>query len=38
VEGRIVDGEAGLEIGDRVQVQLYDTDWQRGFLDLERVG
>lgn len=37
VEGRIMRGDAGLAIGDRVRVRLLRTDWERGFINLERV-
>lgn len=33
VEGRIVRGEAGADVGDRVQVRLIATDPQRGYID-----
>ena len=36
VEGRLVRGEAGLDVGDRVQVTLVATDVERGFIDFER--
>lgn len=32
-EGRIVRGTAGLDVGERVRVQLTGTDVARGFLD-----
>ena len=32
-EGRIVTGERGLDVGDRVRVRLLDTDPERGFID-----
>ncbi len=31
-EGRVVRGEQGLDVGDRVQVKLLDTDARRGFI------
>jgi len=37
VEGKLVDGAAGLEVGDQVRVQLLATDFERGFLDFRRV-
>jgi exoribonuclease-2 len=37
VEGRIVNGYEGLDVGDRVQVKLVQTDVERGFVDFERV-
>ncbi len=37
VEGKLVRGEAGLDVGDRVRVELVDTDVERGFIDFVRV-
>ena len=36
VEGRLVRGFEGLDVGDRVQVTLKSTDVERGFIDFER--
>jgi exoribonuclease-2 len=36
VEGRVVRGESGLDVGDRVRVELVDTDVERGFVDFAR--
>lgn len=33
IEGRVVRGERGLDVGDRVTVQLVDVDVERGFID-----
>lgn len=33
VDGRIVAGEEGLEIGEKVRVRLIDTDAEKGFID-----
>jgi exoribonuclease-2 len=33
VEGKVVDGFEGLDVGEQVRVQLIDTDVQRGFID-----
>jgi VacB/RNase II family 3'-5' exoribonuclease len=38
VSGRIMHGEEGLEVGDRVRVRLLSTDPERGFIDFARVG
>ena len=37
VEGRVVRGFEGLDVGDRVRVQLVHTDVTRGFIDFTRV-
>jgi exoribonuclease-2 len=37
VEGRVVEGERGLDVGERVLVKLVDTDIERGFIDFVRV-
>ena len=37
VEGKLVSGFAGLDVGDRVRVQLTATNVERGFIDFERV-
>ena len=37
VEGRVVRGEDGLDVGDRVRVKLLSTDPQRGYIDFGRV-
>jgi VacB/RNase II family 3'-5' exoribonuclease len=37
-EGKVVRGAQGLDVGDRVQVQLVDTDVERGFIDFARAG
>lgn len=36
VEGRVVRGFDGLDVGDRVRVTLLDTDVERGFIDFSR--
>ena len=38
VEGKVVEGFAGLDVGRRVRVQLINTDVERGFIDFRRVG
>jgi exoribonuclease-2 len=37
VEGRVVHGAAGLDVGDRTRVELVHTDVERGFIDFARV-
>ena len=37
VEGRLMRGEQGLDVGDRLRVTLLSTDPQRGFLDFGKV-
>jgi exoribonuclease-2 len=36
VEGKVVRGEGGMDVGDRVRVRLVSTDPDRGFIDFER--
>jgi RNase II-type exonuclease C-terminal S1 domain len=36
-EGRVVRGFEGLDVGNRVRVQLVDTDVARGFIDFAAV-
>jgi exoribonuclease-2 len=36
VEGRLMRGERGLDVGDRLQVTLLSTDPERGFIDFGR--
>jgi exoribonuclease-2 len=36
VEGMLVEGAAGVDVGDRLRVQLIDTDVERGFIDFRR--
>lgn len=36
VEGRIEQGAAGLDVGDKVRVKLIHTDRERGFIDFAR--
>lgn len=38
VEGRVVHGFAGMDVGDRVHVQLIGTNVEQGFIDFKRVG
>ena len=37
VEGKLVHGFQGVDVGDRVRVQLVETDVQRGFIDFSLV-
>jgi exoribonuclease-2 len=37
VEGKLVNGFEGLDVGQRVRVQLIETDVQRGFIDFKKV-
>ena len=37
VEGKLVSGFAGVDVGDRVRVQLISIDVQRGFIDFKRI-
>ena len=38
VEGKVVRGFEGVDVGDRIRVQLVDVDVERGFIDFKRVG
>ncbi len=38
VEGRVVRGERGMDVGDRVQVRLIATDAEKGYIDFAGVG
>ncbi len=38
VEGKLVAGMNGLDVGDRVRVKLVETDVERGFIDFARDG
>ena len=37
VEGKVIRGVEGLDVGDRVRVELVDTDIQHGFIDFARL-
>jgi VacB/RNase II family 3'-5' exoribonuclease len=37
VEGKLVNGFEGLDVGNRIRVQLIHTDINRGFIDFKRV-
>jgi len=36
VEGKVTQGEAGLDVGERVRVQLSSVDVQQGFIDFKK--
>jgi len=36
IDGRVMRGESGLRVGDKVGVRLLSTDPQRGFIDFAR--
>ena len=38
VEGRVVTGVSGLDVGDSVRVELVSTNVERGYIDFVRVG
>ena len=38
VEGKLVHGFEGLDVGDRTRVQLTSIDVERGFIDFEKAG
>jgi exoribonuclease R len=38
IEGKLVRGGTGLDVGDPVRVRLVDVDVERGFIDFERAG
>lgn len=38
IEGKLVSGFAGMDVGDSVSVQLLRTDVERGYIDFKRVG
>jgi VacB/RNase II family 3'-5' exoribonuclease len=38
VEGKLLEGFDGLDVGDRVRVELIGTDVERGFIDFSRTG
>jgi exoribonuclease-2 len=35
-EGRVVRGDKGIDVGDKVQVRLAFVDVEKGFVDFER--
>ncbi len=38
VEGKLVYGFEGVDVGDRLRVQLIETDVEKGFIDFKKVG
>lgn len=38
VEGKVVEGASGLDVGDHVRVRLLSVDARRGFIDFARAG
>ncbi|MBV9938593.1 MAG: S1 RNA-binding domain-containing protein, partial [Acidobacteriaceae bacterium] len=38
LEGRLMRGETGVDVGDHISVKLLATDPQRGYIDFGRVG
>jgi exoribonuclease-2 len=38
IEGRLVRGFEGVDVGHKLRVQLVRTDVERGFIDFEKVG
>ncbi len=38
VEGKLVQGMTGLDVGDRVRARLMSVDVERGFLDFKKIG
>jgi hypothetical protein len=37
VEGKLVQGFSGIDVGDRIRVQLVDTNVERGYIDFKKV-
>ena len=35
-EGKVVRGERGMDVGEKVRVRLVDVNEERGFIDFER--
>jgi len=38
VEGKLIQGSQGVDVGHEIQVELLHTDVERGFIDFKRVG
>ncbi len=37
VEGKVIQGFEGMDVGEQVRVQLLDTNFERGFIDFKKV-
>jgi exoribonuclease-2 len=37
VDGKLMHGSDGIDVGDRIRVQLIDTNVERGFIDFKKV-
>jgi exoribonuclease-2 len=37
IEGRLLDGFEGVDVGDRIKVQLVRTDVEKGYIDFKRI-
>ena len=38
VEGKLVEGDGGIDVGDRIRVQLISVDIQNGYIDFKKIG
>ena len=38
IEGRVVHGFEGIDVGNRIRVELIHTDVERGFIDFKKIG
>jgi VacB/RNase II family 3'-5' exoribonuclease len=38
VEGKLVDGFEGVDVGDRIRVQLISVDVEKGYIDFRKIG
>jgi exoribonuclease-2 len=38
IEGKLVEGFAGVDVGDQIRAQLGDTNVERGYIDFKNVG
>jgi ribonuclease R len=37
IEGRLLHGEEGIDVGNRLKVRLIYTDVNKGFIDFEKI-